>query len=399
LTVSLFKTVSFVLFLGNEDSFCWETKGVKIMKKVLSLLLAVFLLLGMLPVAGSAMESAFLDVPNTHWAYHHVQQAAEKGWVTGIGGGRYAPEQRVTGAEFVTMITKSLYFEEVSPGNEGAPWYQPYVDVAQAHGLLTNDLGEKAVLDNPLNRYRMAAFLYNVVKEAGAVHYVDGGILSYDGVNVLSSSNASNYIGDWAKIPAEYRESVMGVYALKLLSGMDEYGTFGGESYLTRAQAAVVLNTANSCCSNSSVSEPDEKPTPHEHKWEKWPKGMTTDWSGDYSGSPPDENGYTNNMEIATDKNGKKIAIHMCSRCYAFFGGCDGEEWIGRFWDHIENIHDVGYCTYSVYAVFDVYSCEECGHFKRGDFSFYGYLDYSNGGAEWIYLTPEQIEELNLKNL
>lgn len=265
--------------------------------------------------------------------------------------------------------------------------------------MLTSDLGEKAVLNNPLNRYRMATFLYNVVKEVGAVHYVDGGILSSDGVTVLSSSNASNYIGDWAKIPGEYQEPVMGVYALKLLSGMDEYGTFGGESYLTRAQAAVVLNTTNSCCANASGSEPDEKPTEpseHVHKWEKWPKGMTTDWSADYSGSPPDENGYTNNMEIATDKNGKKIAIHMCSRCYTFFGGCDGEEWIGRFWDHIENIHNVGYCTYSVYAVFDVYSCEECGRFKRGDFSFYGYLDYSNGGAEWIYLEPWQIEELNL---
>ena len=214
-------------------------------KKVLSLLLAVCFLVGMLPVAASAAGSAFVDVPSTHWAYHHVQRAAEKGWISGMGGGRYAPDQRVTGAEFVTMIMKSLYYDEVSPGSEGEPWYQPYVDVAQAHGLLTNDLGEKTVLDNPLNRYRMASFLYNVAKEAGAVQYVNGGILTYDGVTVLSSSNASYYIGDWAKIPEAYREPVMGVYALNLLSGMDEYGTFGGESYLTRAQAAVVLNGTN----------------------------------------------------------------------------------------------------------------------------------------------------------
>lgn len=214
-------------------------------KKVLSLLLAVYFLVGMLPVAASAAGSAFVDVPSTHWAYHHVQRAAEKGWISGMGGGRYAPDQRVTGAEFVTMIMKSLYYDEVSPGSEGEPWYQPYVDVAQAHGLLTNDLGEKTVLDNPLNRYRMASFLYNVAKEAGAVQYVNGGILTYDGVTVLSSSNAPYYIGDWAKIPEAYREPVMGVYALNLLSGMDEYGTFGGESYLTRAQAAVVLNGTN----------------------------------------------------------------------------------------------------------------------------------------------------------
>lgn len=372
-------------------------------KKVLSLLLAACFMVGMVPVAASAAGSAFLDVPNTHWAYDHVQQAAEKGWISGIGGGRYAPEQRVTGAEFVTMITKSLYYEEVSQGSEGGPWYQPYVDVAQAHGWLTNDLSEKVVLDNPLNRYRMASFLYNVVKEAGAVHYVDGGILSSDGVTVLSSSNAPYYIGDWAKIPEAYREAVMGVYALKLLSGMDEYGTFGGGSYLTRAQAAVVLNTTNSCCANASGSEPDETPTEpsgHTHNWEKWPKGMTTDWSGEYSGSPPDENGYTNNKEIAEDKNGKKISINMCAKCFTYFGSPSTDLWIGRYFEHAETAGHGRYCSYPVYAIYDVYYCEECGHFKRGDFSFYGYFDYSDDyDIEWIYLTPEQIEELNLKNL
>lgn len=148
----------------------------------------------------------------------------------------------------------------------------------------------------------------------------------------------------------------------------------------------------------SSSSKPAEKPATHTHNWKKWPKGMTTDWSADYSGSPPDENGYTNNKEIAEDKNGKKIGIYMCASCYMYFGRPDNDEWIGRFWDHVENGHG-RYCSYPVYAVFDVYYCEGCGHFKRGAFSFYGYYDYSKEIPEWIYLEPWQIEELNLKKL
>ena len=363
-------------------------------KKVLSLLLAVCLVVGMSPVAASAAGSAFSDVPNTHWAYHHVQQAAEKGWITGIGGGCYAPEQRVTGAEFVTMIMKSLYFEEVAPGSAGEPWYQPYVDVAQAHGLLTSDLGEKAVLNNPLNRYRMATFLYNVVKEVGAVHYVDGGILSSDGVTVLSSSNASNYIGDWAKIPGEYQEPVMGVYALKLLSGMDEYGTFGGESYLTRAQAAVVLNTTNSCCSNSSGSEPEEKPTdPSEHVHNFVDVGVKPmDWT--YS-PEPGYTGPTNTLEAVN-------AINACLRCGQYFGGED--VFVDRYFGHVHGPDSVCKGTYSlrtVYACYHLLECSTpgCNAYRRGALDHYEYLIYFKGnGDEPTAFTLEdwQIEELGL---
>ncbi len=227
---------------GKFHAYLEVNEEEKSMKKSLSAVALVLAMLFAMPsISAAAAGNPFQDVTESHWAYHYVERAAEKGWITGVGGGRYAPEQSVTGAEFVTMVTKSLYFDEVRPGQAGEPWYQPYVDTAQSHGLLTNGLGEKNVLDNPVNRYRMAALLYNVAKEAGVVQYVDGGILTVDGVTVLNSSNASEYIGDWAAIPAEYQESVLASYALGLLSGIDEYGTFGGEFSMTRAQGAVVL--------------------------------------------------------------------------------------------------------------------------------------------------------------
>lgn len=137
-------------------------------------------------------------------------------------------------------------------------------------------------------------------------------------------------------------------------------------------------------------SKPDvpEEPPVHIHKWTMYLSGEPVDWNVD---GPLEEE----TDEIAEDRNGKKIGINMCARCYAYFGHPDNDEWIGRFWDHCDNVHDAGYCTYPVYAFYDAYFCEGCGRFTRGRFSEYGYYDYSNG-IKSICLTPEQVEELNL---
>lgn len=147
----------------------------------------------------------------------------------------------------------------------------------------------------------------------------------------------------------------------------------------------------NSVNSGSNQPTEPEKPAGHVHNWVKEPKGLTVNWQG----VGPDENGYTSNMEIAEDKNGKKVSINMCATCYEYFG--IGDVAFDRYWEHSNKMNHGGYSTYRVYAVYDVYFCEECTSYKRGGFSFYGYYDYSRqNNPQWIYLTATQIAELNL---
>ena len=47
--------------------------------------------------------------------------------------------------------------------------------------------------------------------------------------------------GDWAAVPVRYQDAVVTCYALGLLNGQAD-GTFGGNNYMTRAQACVVIN-------------------------------------------------------------------------------------------------------------------------------------------------------------
>ena len=62
-----------------------------------------------LAVPVSAAGRDFQDVTTSHWAYNYVERAATAGWVSGVGNGRYEPESRVTGAEFVTPPTTTDY--------------------------------------------------------------------------------------------------------------------------------------------------------------------------------------------------------------------------------------------------------------------------------------------------
>ena len=97
------------------------------MKKPLSILLALVLSLHLAVPALAAQAPEFSDVPTGHWAYAYVRQAAQAGAVNGVGNGRFNPEGTLTVAEFTAMLLRALYGEvpvEQYTG-EGGEWYAP----------------------------------------------------------------------------------------------------------------------------------------------------------------------------------------------------------------------------------------------------------------------------------
>ncbi len=196
-------------------------------KKFSSIFLILALSISMLtPVL--AAEVSFHDLPPTHWAYSHVMKAAQAGWVSGVGNDRFEPESEVTGAEFITMIVRSFYADELGPA--ASVWYKPYVDVANQHNLLSDgtvDLND--TMERSLNRMEMAFIASSVARE----QKVDS--------NFDPSALSQSEIPDLASIPAEYHSCVGYVYHTNILTGVDDNGTFQGTQSMTRAQAAVVL--------------------------------------------------------------------------------------------------------------------------------------------------------------
>lgn len=185
-----------------------------------------------------AAGQAFSDVPVSHWSYVYVQRAYEDGVVNGVGGGRFAPEDTLTIAQFMTMMTRAFYAEDVAEVEDAiedpGDWYLPGLAVALEYGLLTNTYVDPETWYgylSPCWRYEMAAIMYNIILSYGLDDFIlDGRTAAAIGAN----------IPDFPEIPSEYRVPVAALVKAGVITGIDNAGTFAGESTVTRAQAATI---------------------------------------------------------------------------------------------------------------------------------------------------------------
>ncbi|MDU3679304.1 MAG: S-layer homology domain-containing protein [Flavonifractor plautii] len=215
-------------------------------KEVAALSLALALTVGMTAPA-SAAGGTFADVPAEHWAYAAVEEMASRGVVSGVGENCYAPDNTVSYAEFATMIARSFYGDSIGPGGEA--WYSAFLDTVTQAGAVKGTRLEQdpALAVEGITRYDMAQVMYNVMSEKGAE---------------IPGDFDTTQIGDWSAIPAGYQKAVSACYSLGTLSGTDGKGTFSGNSVMTRAQAAVVMDRLLEVCSGGTPSTPviPEKP-------------------------------------------------------------------------------------------------------------------------------------------
>ena len=211
----------------------------KINSKVVSIVVALAMVCGVVMSAFAAndyVNPTFTDVPKSHWAYTFVEKAVEKGWVSGMGDGTFAPNANVTYSQFCVMLVRAFYNEDYESydGPKGS-WYAPFTTIASQKGLLdgTNVVGHETDEDYVgqfMNRYEMALMAANTLKKINA--------------KLPTPQEKAKYISstpDYWDIGYKYQDAVLLAKACGVLSGMDSAGTFGGDGNLNRAQACVVL--------------------------------------------------------------------------------------------------------------------------------------------------------------
>ena len=168
-------------------------------------------------------ESRFGDVPPDHWAAEAIGRANRDGAMVGTGSfletglARFEPDTSLTAAQFATIIAGAFYRD--IPEVEGGPWYAPFQKVLEDAGLTEGaDIRDWEV---PMTRYQLAAVLYRFASDRELPLPDEG-----------ARAEAQGKIGDWAQVPDWYGEAVAACYAMGLLSGTDEAGSFGGEQTL-----------------------------------------------------------------------------------------------------------------------------------------------------------------------
>lgn len=199
--------------------------------RIAALSLTLVLSVG-LCVPAYAAETTFSDVPADHWAAGAISRMAEDGVVSGVGNGQFAPDRTITYAEFIAMIARKFLPDQIGPESE--PWYSCYMEAARSaiymgdgSGILfdTKVSTDSSLAESAISRYDMAEICWHTMEVFPK--YID---------------IPDSY--DFRKEHSDVVEHVWAVsicYNLGILTGVDDKGNFNGDGFMTRAQAAVVM--------------------------------------------------------------------------------------------------------------------------------------------------------------
>lgn len=218
------------------------------MKRLVSLLLAVVMLLGMLPVTAIAAQdpvNPFKDVNEGDWYYDAVLYVYSHGLFNGMSEDTFDPYGTMTRGMFVTVLGRMAGVDpEDYRGDTGFAdvaqhqWYAPYVKWAASVGV-TNGTGPNEFSPNmTINRQQLATFF---------VRYFELFGVDYDtGVSVADLPLDFSAVASWAE------DAVLKMWSRGLLCEDGVNFDPNGPAY--RATAA------NLCMMAGLGTEPDADP-------------------------------------------------------------------------------------------------------------------------------------------
>ncbi|MDQ0896308.1 MULTISPECIES: S-layer homology domain-containing protein [unclassified Paenibacillus] len=104
----------------------------------------------------------FIDVPQNHWAIEYINEGFNDGLLKGFDDNSFRPNQGITGAEFMTLLVKSMNLSVLS-SNPTTQWYEPYITTARSVGIYQDDYTHD--WNEPLLRNDMAITLFRATEK------------------------------------------------------------------------------------------------------------------------------------------------------------------------------------------------------------------------------------------
>ena len=145
------------------------------MRRFLSIVLAVVMLLAVCSPVLTARAAGFKDVAASYWAFDEITALAAKKVLAGYPDGTFKPEGKVTREEFAKMIVVAKGLALVKPARPtftdvaASRWSYGYVEAAAKAGYIQGIGGGKFAPAAQIKRQDMAVLLVRVIgKEAEA---------------------------------------------------------------------------------------------------------------------------------------------------------------------------------------------------------------------------------------
>ncbi|MBF4693092.1 fibronectin type III domain-containing protein [Fusibacter ferrireducens] len=176
----------------------------------------------------------FDDMVN-HWAKATVNELGSRLVVSGIGNKKYAPDDTVTRAEYITALvkglglpiqTKTVHFTDVSIDK----WYNPYIFAADDFGIMDHWASENTLKPNTaITRSEAAQLISNAFQWTT----LDPSLTESEIVALLSGYD------DYALMPANERKAVALCVKYNIIVG--RYNAIAPQDQMTRAEMATMI--------------------------------------------------------------------------------------------------------------------------------------------------------------
>ena len=172
-------------------------------------------------------RKTFADIVS-HWAKRDIEIMAARQIINGVGDDRFAPEDKISRAQFAALLCRTLKQTDDAAPNPfsdvpAAAWYAGDVLKAAKAGLVVGADG-KFRPDDMITRQEMAVMIQRAYNYAGG---------QAPELKEMTFSDQES-IGSWAY------ESVRSVYSLGIVNGRND-NSFGAADNATRAEGAVML--------------------------------------------------------------------------------------------------------------------------------------------------------------
>ena len=206
------------------------------MKRSIVSVIVIFSLLisalAVFPQAASADGLPFRDVKAGDWFYSSVARVYGEGIIIGLKPDAFAPNDRMTRAQLVTIICRLSGDEFAGLGSgltfkdtPGTDWYADYVGWAVREGVVAGYPDGTFKPNAPVTRAELAAVLARFFKNR-EIYFAEAPL--------IAAFTDAEKIADWAK------ESVEAIRLCGIISG-DPKGNFNPGSSATRAEIATMI--------------------------------------------------------------------------------------------------------------------------------------------------------------
>ncbi len=140
--------------------------------------------------AGLIGAGKFSDVPTNHWAAGYVDTLANAGIIAGRGNGAFDPDGELKAIDFAKMLLVCIGYDAKIEGLVGADYAINTSKLANTAGLFNGLSSLKA--NDVLTREQAAQMAFNTIKAATVEYANKGGEISLNGATVsLGASNAT----------------------------------------------------------------------------------------------------------------------------------------------------------------------------------------------------------------